>query len=162
VGGSSTPSAPPTVYRGFAYGVAGGTGRLYAYRKSDGAIAWSYLGGTSLGSVSPVSPGADGILYFSDSANNEFVAIDPSTGTPTTSPTGLWRFKGPTGVALSGVGTEATIDAKGILYFGQDSGDVYALITDVGDPTPPTGLGADWPRTGFDRCNSSNASFACQ
>jgi hypothetical protein len=171
-GASSTPSAPPTVYRGFVYGVAGGTGRLYAYRKVDatppavgggGSLAWSYLSGTSLGSVSPVSPGADGKLYFSDGGNNEFVAIDPSTGTSTTSPNVLWRFTGPTSVALSGVGTEATIDSNGIVYFGQDSGNVYALITDVvGDTTPPTGLGADWPRTGFDRCNSSNTAFSCQ
>jgi outer membrane protein assembly factor BamB len=66
-------------------------------------------------------------------------------------------------IALSGVGTEPAIDDQGILYFGQDSGNVYAIITDVGTPLPADG--ADWPRIGFDRCNSANANnpgFTCR
>jgi hypothetical protein len=63
------------------------------------------------------------------------------------------------GLTLSGAGTEAAIDGNGILYFGNGS-NLYALITDVGSPA--TGFGKDWPRTGFDNCNSGNATFTCQ
>jgi hypothetical protein len=36
---------------------------------------------------------------------------------------------------------------------------VYAIITDGASTPPPAGSGADWPRIGFDRCNSANASY---
>jgi hypothetical protein len=51
------------------------------------------------------------------------------------------------------------IDANGIVYFGNGS-NLYALITDVGAAAPA--VGNDWPRTGFDNCNSSNTGFSCQ
>ena len=76
-----------------------------------------------------------------------------------TTPTPLWTFTGPAAAPLAGIGTEPTIDDNGIVYFGQDSGNVYAIITDGATVAPPAGAGADWARTAFDRCNSANASY---
>jgi outer membrane protein assembly factor BamB len=120
----------------------------------DGTSPWSFPGGaTSLNAISQVATAADGTLYFSDSLNNELVALPPDGISP------AWTFTGFTGVTFTGAGTESTIDANGILYFGADNGNVYAIITDIG--TPISGGGSDWPRTGFDRCNSANTAFVC-
>ena len=165
-GGSTTLVAPVVVAKGLALGISGGnSGQIYAYYKvSDaaagtvgGTLKWSYPG-SDLGSISSPVTASDGMIYFSDSKNNEFQAIKPATAA--TTPVMSWNFKGPTGLALTGVSSEATIDAKGIIYFGQSTGNVYALITDVGSSA--AAVGTDWPRTGYDNCNSSNTAFSCQ
>ena len=158
--GTTNLVASMVVAKGLALGALGtsnGTNqRLRAYDKNgDGTAKWTYPA-SGVGLISPPLTASDGTIYLSDSGNNEFVAISPGASSATT----VWTFKGSTGFALAGVGTEASLDSNGIVYFGQDSGNVYALITDVG--TPAAAVGADWPKTGFDNCNSGNASFSCQ
>jgi outer membrane protein assembly factor BamB len=165
-GGSTTLVGPMVVAKGLALGISGNSGQIYAYYKvsgtgTGGTLKWSYPG-SDLGSISSPVTASDGMIYFSDSKGNEFQAIKPVAAA--TTPTMSWNFTGPTGltpsVVLSGVSTEATIDANGIVYFGQSSGNVYALITDVG--TAAAAVGTDWGKTGYDNCNSSNTAFNCQ
>jgi outer membrane protein assembly factor BamB len=113
-------------------------------------------------SVTRVSPPTFGktASFLSDAANKEVVAFDPATRTQ------IWSFKGSgttaPSTALSSVATEAALGADGVLYFGDSVGHVYALITDT---TPATTAPGDWPRTGFDNCNSNhagNTGFTCQ
>src|SRR3989442_13805053 len=124
---------------------------------ATGTVAFTYPATGGIGSISPVATGPNGSLYFTDSVNSELVAI-------TSSGAAQWTLTGvvtaDAAVALSGVGTEPALDDNALLYFGQDSGNLYAIITDGTSTPPPAGSGADWPRTGFDRCNSANSSFA--
>ena len=148
-------AANVVVAKGLALGTSGGTsGQLYAYDKTTGSQKWSYPG-SDLGTLSSPVTASDGTIYFTDSKNSEFQAIAPGA----TSATMKWNFKGPVGTTLSGVGTEVAIDANGIAYFGNGS-NLFALITDVG--AAASAVGSDWPRTGFDNCNSSNTGFTCQ
>jgi hypothetical protein len=145
---------PPVVSRGLVLGVS--TGRLLGFAKSTGATQFTYPApaAADLTNLSAPATGRDGTLYFTDSANSELVALPPVA-----TPTPIWTFTGPAAALLAGIGTEATLDDNGVLYFGQDSGNVYAIITDGASTPPPAGSGADWPRIGFDRCNSANASY---
>ena len=157
-------STPPLVDNIFAQptlkgnSIFGSSSALYAYSKADGTQTWQYPAG-AVTQVTPPTFGADGSLYFSDSKNTEIVAIDSSQklkwsyiGNPATAP--------PTN--LSSIATEAAMGADGTLYFGDSSGKIYALITDT---TPAPTVAGDWPKTGFDNCNSGNASnpgYVCQ
>jgi len=71
----------------------------------------------------------------------------------------LWLYRGDAattpGSGLSSIATEATLASDGTLYFGDSSGHVYALITDT---TPTPAAAAEWPRTGYDNCNSNHAN----
>jgi outer membrane protein assembly factor BamB len=156
-GGTSLVN-PLVVAKGLAFGSTTSLGKLYAFDKTAGTQKWVFPTGTGdLTNISLVATASDGKLYFTDSSTpNELVALAPGASAATR----LWNFTGPIGAVLSGIGTEPTLDGNGILYFGQDSGNVYALITDVGAAAPA--VGNDWPRTGFDNCNSSNAAFICQ
>jgi hypothetical protein len=63
---------------------------------------------------------------------------------------------------MSSVGTEATLGPDGVLYFGDTGGHLYALFV---DDTQKARAAGDWPRTGFDNCNSNHANnpgFTCQ
>ena len=58
--------------------------------------------------------------------------------------------------------TEPTLASDGTLYFGDNGGRVYAIITDT---APATTGASDWPRTGYDNCNSNHAAntgYTCQ
>jgi hypothetical protein len=80
-------------------------------------------------------------------------------------PAAAWSFTGNGTASLSSVTGEPTIDASaanaGTIYFGDSSGNIFALITDSGGPLAPT-AGSTWPRVGFDNCNSGNTSLSCQ
>jgi hypothetical protein len=161
-GAASTVSTPLSVARGLVLSPSGApTNNITAFAKASGTatgtVAFTYPATGGIGSISPVATGPDGTLYFTDSGNNELVAIAPSG-------TAQWRLTGvvpaDAAVALAGVGIEPTLDDNGILYFGQDSGNLYAIFTDGTAANPPANSGADWPRVGFDRCNSANRSFA--
>ena len=141
-------------------------GHLYAYSPSNGATAFTYPATSSggVGALSNVALGADDTIYVSDRGNGEIVALAaPASGMVATK---LWFFShvGATTItAPSQAGpatTEPTIDAAGTMYFGDGAGNVFALITDSGGPLPPT-AGSNWPRVGFDNCNSGNTSFNC-
>jgi hypothetical protein len=111
--------------------------------------------------VSPPTITSD-TIFVSDTKTgpvNELLAFDRAKNQ-------LWLYKGDTatspGTGLSSLATEATLASDGTLYFGDSSGHVYALITDT-TPTPATA--AEWPRTGYDNCNSNhagNTGFVCQ
>lgn len=152
---SSTKNAanPLVVSKGVVLGASVAKAQLYAYDKSTGTFKWTYPSSTStdLSTISSPVTAPDGMIYFSDSANSELVAVNSSGALQ-------WNFLGPTNLTLGGAATEAAIDSSGIIYFGQGS-NLYALITDVGTSAPA--VGADWNRSGFDNCNSSNAGFSC-
>jgi hypothetical protein len=154
--GTTTLAANIVVAKGLALGMSGNPGQLYAYDKTTttGSPKWSYPS-SDVGAISSPVTASDGTIYFSDAINSEFQAIAPGASSATMK----WNFKGPVGTALSGVGTEVAIDTNGIAYFGNGS-NLFALITDVGAAAPS--VGSDWPRTGFDNCNSSNTGFSCQ
>jgi hypothetical protein len=154
-GGSIQLANPMVVANGLALGASRQPGQIFAYNKLTGAVAWNYPAGINdVGAISSPVTGPDGVIYFTG-GGGELQAIAPGANAATKK----WSFTGPVGLTLSGAGTEAAIDGNGILYFG-NGGNLYALITDVGSPA--TGFGKDWPRTGFDNCNSSNAAFTCQ
>jgi hypothetical protein len=159
-GNASTVASPLTVARGLVLAQSGApTNHITAFTKaspsSAGIIAFTYPASGGIGNISPIATGPDGTLYFSDSGNNELAAV--SSG-------GVlqWSLTGPTdpALALAGVGTEPSLDSNGFLYFGQDSGNVYSIITEGLSPTPPAASGASWPRVGFDNCNSGNSAYA--
>jgi len=160
-GAASTVSAPVTVARGLVLSQsAAPTNNLTAFNKgsstANATVAFTYPATGGIGSISPVATGPNGSLYFTDSVNSELVAIG-SNGSAQWTLTGV--VTADAAVALAGVGTEPALDNNGILYFGQDSGNLYAIITDLATVPPPAGSGADWPRVGFDRCNSANSAF---
>ncbi len=153
---SSNIFTQPTLSGGLVFGTSNG---LYAYSKASGTKSWAYPTSGGLTQVTPPTVGADGSLYFSDSRSSEIVAIDNAqspkwtyVGSATTTPV----------TTLSSIATEAAMGTDGTLYFGDSNGKVYALITDT---TPAATAAGDWPKTGFDNCNSGNASnpgYTCQ
>jgi hypothetical protein len=135
----------------------GSTNILNVYNTSDGNLAWSF--GTSLTQVSPPTI-ANGSIFVSNARNKEMVAVD------STSHSARWTYSGSAATipstALASVATEATLATDGTLYFGDAAGHVFALIS---DSSPLTSGAADWPRTGYDNCNSNhagNSGFVCQ
>jgi hypothetical protein len=158
-GVTSTIFWQPVVSGGLVFGM---TNQLIAYNQSDiSTIAWTALSG-----VTEVTPPAIGVgtLYLSAASGNLIHAIDPVTGTATRSD--RWTYGGSGGTSpsttISSITTETTLGPDGTLYFGDSAGKVYALITDTAPVT--TGVN-DWPRTGYDNCNSNHANnpgFTCQ
>jgi hypothetical protein len=151
--------ASPVISGGLVFGASD---QLLAFNKSDiSTTAWTAVsGGTQ---VTPPAIGVD-TLYVSAAANKLIHAIDAVTGTTTRSDRWTYGGSGATTpvTTLSSVTTEPTLAADGTLYFGDSGGKVYALITDT---VPATTGAGDWPRTGFDNCNSNhsnNTGFSCQ
>jgi len=135
----------------------GSTNILNVYNTSDGNLAWSF--GASLTQVSPPTI-ANGSIFVSNARNKEMVAVD------STSHSAKWTYSGSAATmpstALASVATEAALATDGTLYFGDAGGHVYALIS---DSLPLTPGAADWPKTGYDNCNSNhagNTGFVCQ
>ena len=167
---AGTNLAPtPIVHGGLVFGFGNiNDQNLHAFVQNNGSAASP--GFTFGGTLKNVSAGTIGLLvggtpviYFTDSGQNELTAVSYSSGTTSQ----LWSFKG-TGlttpapgnvsVAISALGTEPTMDSGGTLYFGAGTV-VYAVISDsVSGPVTPTG-GTNWPRVGFDNCNSGNTSY---
>jgi hypothetical protein len=162
-------NAPPIVHGNLVFGFGDiNDGKLHAFVQGTGSAASpGFTFGTALGNVSAGTIGLVGTtpaIYFADDGNNELAAVSYSAGTATQ----LWSFKG-TGlktlggvsVAIAALGTEPTIDSSGTLYFGAGT-ITYALITDSTGAVTPVG-GSNWPRVGFDNCNSGNSSYSnCQ
>ena len=162
VGGSNSAAIQsPIVSSSYVFGSFEAThdGYLHAFDPSTGAAVFTYpTTPPKIGSISAIAVGADNQIYFSDSTNKEMVALRVANNAPVVS----WKFTGVSGIALpNAITTEPTVDASGTIYFGDSSGDVFALITDSGGPLPPT-AGTNWPRVGFDNCNSGNTSFSCE
>jgi hypothetical protein len=146
--------AQPTVSGVLVFGM---TNQLIAYNSSDLSSAWTAL--TSVTQVTPPAVGV-GMLYLSDASAKVIHAIDSLTGTTTRSD--KWTYGGSGTTAISSLTTEPTLAPDGTLYFGDSVGKVYAIITDSAQAT--TGAN-DWPRTGYDNCNSNHAAntgYACQ
>ena len=135
----------------------GVSNQLVAFRLSDAGSAWVYS--TGLIQLSP--PAIATTTYFvSNQQNQEMVAVNASDRTS------RWAYRGSSSTSpntrMSSVGTEATLGADGVLYFGDNGGRLYALIV---DDTPQQTAPGDWPRTGYDNCNSNhsnNTGFTCQ
>lgn len=160
-GGPAVALATPLVVaNGLALGATKNPGKLYAFDKATGTQKWIYPATGNPVSFSPIATGSDGQLYFSD-GTGEFVALVPPAGTAAAAP--AWTFKGTGAVALGGAGNEPTLSATGLAYFTVNSNAngslVYALFIDGG---PLAANPAEWPRTGFDNCNSGNSTFSCQ
>jgi len=130
---------------------------LTAFRLSDASTAWVYS--TALTQVSPPAI-ATTTFFVSNQQNQEMVAVNASDRAQ------RWAYRGTTATSpstrMSSIGTEATLGSDGILYFGDSVGHLYALFV---DDTPLATAAGDWPRTGYDNCNSNhsnNAGFVCQ
>jgi hypothetical protein len=163
-------NAPPIVHGNLVFGFGDANDKaLHAFVQSSGsASSPGFTFGTALGNVSAGTIGLVGatpVIYFTDDGQKELAAVSYSAGTATQ----LWSFKGtglmtPGGasVAIAALGTEPTMDSSGTLYFGAGT-IAYALITDsAAGPVTPVG-GTNWPRVGFDNCNSGNSSYTnCQ
>jgi len=167
-GNGAALTASPVVSNAYVFGSFDNTsdGHLYGYSVAAGSSTQSgfiYPASTSasLGNISPVAIGKDNSVYFTDDANSELVALTIDNNVPTAA----WKFAGNGTASLSSVTGEPTIDASaanaGTIYFGDSSGNIFALITDSGGPLAPT-AGSTWPRVGFDNCNSGNTSVSCQ
>jgi hypothetical protein len=132
--------------------------KLMGYGRSSGTQTLAITANAAAGQVSAPTVGSGGLVYYTDD-QSELVALNVSAATSTWIYTGLAASS----TKLTGVGTEATLDSDGTLYFGDGSGRVFAIITDSSGPaTAGTG---DWPRTGFDNCNSGsawNVGYTCQ
>jgi outer membrane protein assembly factor BamB len=164
--------ASPVVAASYVFGAAGtNDGHLRAFNVSNGSLAFQWpTAGAGIGNISAVSLGADGVIYFNGDSAKELIPLRVVSSTPALAPGWTASFKGSSTQCISacasdtvvdGLGTEPTIDAGGVLYFGTPAGKVYALITDSGGFLAPT-AGSSWPRIGYDNCNSSNTSFNCQ
>jgi len=130
---------------------------LTAFNLSDAQTAWTV--GTDLTQVSPPTL-ASTTIFVSDQLNKEMLSLDASTQAQRWAYTGLATTTPST--RMSSVATEATLGSDGVLYFGDSGGRLYALFV---DDTPLTTAAGDWPRTGYDNCNSNhsnNAGFVCQ
>ncbi len=168
-------NAPTVVGSTYAFAPAtSGEGHFHAFNKVNPSTSfvWATGGGagSKIGNSSAPALGADGVVYFSDDTNKELVPLQISSNVPSLSVTWASTFQGsagqvissgPTDTLIDSLGTEPTLDASGVLYFGTQAGKVYALITDSGGPQLPS-AGSTWPRVGFDNCNSSNTAFVCQ
>lgn len=145
----------PLVVGSVAYG---GADALYSYNATTGAApATGWPIATNTGSqVSPPTV-ATNALFVADKSSPPRMGAYDLTGVS------RWSYA-PTGVtAIATIATEATLGPDGVLYFGDASGHIYALFSDA---TPLASGGSDWPRTGFDNCNSNhggtNTGFVCQ
>ena len=128
-------------------------------RNIDGTSPGAF--GLAATQVSPPTITTD-TIFVSDTKIgpiNELLAFDRAKAQ-------LWAYRGDAttspGTALASVAIEATLASDGTLYFGDSSGHVFALITDT---TPTVAAANEWPRTGYDNCNSNhagNTGFVCQ
>jgi outer membrane protein assembly factor BamB len=129
---------------------------LTAFRLSDAGTAWSF--GAGVTQVSPPTVTSN-TIFVSEQSNKQMVALNASDRTP------RWAFQGSTtapSTRMNSVATEAALGADGVLYFADNQGRLYALYV---DDTPLATSAVDWPRTGYDNCNSnhsSNTGFTCQ
>jgi hypothetical protein len=157
----SLVTQPPVVAAGHLFGIFNSAdGRLHAWTPSTGASQFVYPGTGVLTNISPVAVGSDSEIYFaaSSSANPaQLFALSVSGATPKLD----WGFAGSSSIAISAPTTEPALDSAGTAYFGDAAGSVFAVITDSATTFTPT-VGKDWPRVGFDNCNSNNTAFNCQ
>jgi len=149
--GLSSVAAQPLISNSVVYG---STKALYAFKIGDGTYAWSNPAVTGSSKVSAPTFASSAIFVGEDSG--------PSFGAYDLNGTNKWIYKPTSVTAISGVPTEATFGSGGVVYFGDAVGHIYALFSD----TTSLARGAtDWPRTGYDNCNSNhsnNPGFVCQ
>jgi outer membrane protein assembly factor BamB len=145
--------SPPTVSGNLMFAMSN---TLTAFKLSDAGTAWVYS--TGLTQVSPPAI-ATSTYFVSNQQNREMVAFNASDQAQ------RWLFQGSAttpSTRMNSLGTEAVLGADGVLYFADNQGRVYALYA---DDTPATAAAGDWPRTGYDNCNSNhsnNTGFTCQ
>ncbi len=162
---NSAITAAPVISDSLVFGAATVTdGHVRAFDQGTGADTVDFpAAAASIGAPSAIAVGADNVIYFSNSGQNELAAVK-YTKPPAASAARLWRFKGGSvgsgaaNLTFVGPASEPIVDSSGVLYFGADNGNVYALMTDSGGAAVPTG-GTNWPRVGFDNCNSGNNSY---
>ncbi len=155
----------PVVNGALVYGAAGpnGSGVMRVFNSSDGSVAFSL---STSQSNSAVAIGAEStpVIYFTDSGGTLHARVRTSSSASTTSIAPGWtaEFTGATTSAtFTGLTNEPTLGADGTLYFGTQSGQVFAIATD--SPGAVTPGSSNWPRVAFDNCNSANSSLTnCQ
>jgi hypothetical protein len=161
---SANATASPVINGALLAGVADSNdGSVRFFNTADGSPAFSYA---TAGANSQVAIGGDAnAAYYFTSSDGALYAIARvgSTASATLAPRWSTAFTGSAGaVPFTGTGSPATLASSGVLYFGADNGTVYAIATDSPGAATPTG-GSNWPRAGFDNCNSSNSSLTnCQ
>jgi hypothetical protein len=170
---SDTILAPPVVSNGLVIGAADiNDGLLRAFQASDGSTAFSYnptAPSKSALSAVAISSTVPPVYYFSDGSGELNAAAQ--SGTAGAAPL-TWGspFKGKSALGMdlsfANYGTEPVIGPDGTLYFAANNAtntnwNVYAIMTDTGPGVAPGPT--NWPRVGFDNCNSNNSSLTnCQ
>jgi hypothetical protein len=165
--------APPIISSGLVFGAADANdGLLRAFQATDGAPAFSYnptnpakSALSAVGISSTVPP----VYYFSDGSGELNAAVQNGTG-GARAPNWDSSFKGKIApgmdLSFTSYGTEPVIGPDGTLYFAANNAtntnaNVYAIMTDTGPGVAPGPT--NWPRVGFDNCNSNNSSLTnCQ
>jgi hypothetical protein len=165
--------APPIVNSGLVFGVADANdGLLRAFQATDGAPAFSYNptnpAKSALSAVG-ISSAVPPVYYFSDGSGELNAAVQSGTA-GALAPNWGSSFKGKsalgTDLSFASYGTEPVIGPDGTLYFAANNpantnANVYAIMTDTGPGVAPGPT--NWPRVGFDNCNSNNSSLTnCQ
>jgi outer membrane protein assembly factor BamB len=87
-------------------------GRVEAFNKAGGAVAWSFH--TEGGTVSGMPVAAEGLVFVGGGQGTLFV-LDAETGTA--------RFTFQTGGDING----APVFSDGVLFLGSSDGNVYAI-----------------------------------
>jgi len=160
-------TSTPVIARGLVVGMSQSGMRAFNQSGSAATAGTQSWDTGNLNTVSAPAIAAGGaVMYFSDTSNSELLAAPFSL---TTFGPATWKFAGDAvNLGFSGPGSEPTLagphtpEHQGVLFFGAGNGNFYALMTDSTGPFVPTS-GTDWPRVGFDNCNSGNSSYAnCQ
>jgi hypothetical protein len=166
--------APPVVNNGVVIGAADlNDGLLRAFMMTDGSVAFSYnpTAAAPKSALSPVaiSGGTPSVYYFSDGSGELNAVVQKGMG-GAIAPNWGSSFKGKsalgTDLSFTSYGTEPVIGPDGTLYFAANNAtntnaNVYAIMTDTGPGVAPGPT--NWPRVGFDNCNSNNSSLTnCQ
>jgi outer membrane protein assembly factor BamB len=149
-----------------------GDGHLHAFNKATGVEAWKWDPSVTIGNVSAPAFDINGTIYFSSDSPKQVIALKVVSNVPSAADHWGSAYKGSAAqkttapvidTTVDGLTTEPVIDANGVIYFatGTANAKVFALITDSPGPLAPV-AGSTWPRVGYDNCNSSNTSFACQ
>ena len=136
------------------------------YGSADALYTYNVTTGVAPTTGWPIATNAGGQVSPPTIASNAIFVADksspPKLGSYDLTGKINWSYA-PTGTtAIGTIATEATLGPDGVVYFGDAVGHVYALFSDA---TPLAPAAGDWPRTGYDNCNSNhsnNPGFVCQ
>src|SRR5712664_1311502 len=122
-------TSSPVLSTSHLFGVAGsGDGRLRAFNRADGTEAFHFPPGTTaaVGAFASPAIGADNVIYASEASGPSLQVISPNGSGAAA---GWSPYQGATGTSpatnVDSITTEATLDSRGVMYFGTLGGKVF-------------------------------------